>query len=197
MYVIMKKHIVVAAMAALTLALIIVGCEKITGDSKDGFQERKLLISSEDFVVVGSYSSGSPEITIPNDALDSIYRYYYSNVIGEEAEFTEAEIIDDPDIDSAYVYIFLYGNVVWNEASASLGIPVVRTEDEEYVVSAVCNTSAWSCTGDDCSSCSPNRNWFLGKVTGCSCNDEEGHCNHTVSGKSFMEWVVKVIPLFS
>lgn len=193
----MKKHIIVMIIAGFAFALIIIGCEKIGGDSTDYLQENRLFIRSEGQTVVGSYSSGSPEITIPNDALDSIYRYYFSNVLGDEAEFIEAEIIDDPDIDSAYVYIFLYGNITWNEASAILGIPVERTEDEEYIILAASNTSAWSCVGDDCSSCSPNRKWALGKVTGCTCNDEDGNCNHTVSGKSFMEWVMDVVDIFT
>jgi hypothetical protein len=79
---IMKKIFFSIVTSIIVLgSLFIVQCNKNDTtflEEKDQTEEIKSI--SDEVAVVGSFSSGSPKITISEQALDSLYQWYYASL---------------------------------------------------------------------------------------------------------------------
>ena len=146
-----------------------------------------LLIAQEN---VADYTSGSFTIYLNQSQkqtlLDTIKSRYQI-----QGCTLDSVVIDDQSpstLDSA-AYIVVYATC--GDNSYSFGFFLTKEENHGSIIYSVNNNSAsaskaWACQGVNCTSCKPERDWFLGPVTGCECKKAGGsgssYCNHLISG---------------
>jgi len=153
---------------------------------------------------IGSYYSGSFTLDLTGGERNTVWdtiaaRNGYTGATLDSVGFIDQ---DPSTVDSA-AYIVFYGAYHGNKIT--VGYYVSKSSNHgviEYFIDDD-NTSverAWQCTPPttDCSSkaCTPERNWFLGPVVGCSCSSaSEVKCTLINSGPGWWVGVLGVLTL--
>ncbi len=173
-------------------------------------QSNRYFLSSEisdTMVVVGNFNSGEANLTIPEEALDSFFRWYFYT-IDENVVYSSAEIDDDLSNNNGYVYL-IFNGLSLDYESRILGLELRRDyTDSIYYISTEKPGGKWTCTGVNCDGCSPRRKagrWS--KVIGCDCSgspidpDKPSGCKHSTSGggngSTWIGILVKIITIFT
>ncbi len=141
--------------------------------------------------VIGTYSSGSPVMSVPSSIFKEPFEHATLQVYSLEVNFESAFIFDSPEEESV-PYLVLAGHENETGHSFVIGIEILRASGN-YLMDppSSFDRAHWKCSGSPCSSCSPERGRF-GGVTGCVCNSV-GFCNHESSG-GFLLWLEAVWP---
>ncbi len=147
-------------------------------------------------VTIGTYQSGEPEVVLPYEVVDSLYKWYFRT---SDVQMHQYSIFDNPEIEKAVVYMIIEGYDIITNESRIVGFELNRDKRNKtyyaYSNGSSSSSASWSCTGVNCNGCSPRRKWFLGRVVGCDCTGkpihagEESGCNHSCSGGNGGQWV--------
>lgn len=136
-----------------------------------------LLISIVSFsqTKVGSYSSGSFTIDLSPSQKNLVFDSIVAR-LGLHSCTLDSVVINDQDpskIDSVSYLIFY---MTCGGAQTSFGLYLTKQQVSHSVNYRMDDdgtsvAGAWSCTSSgNCTQCGPKRNWFLGPVVGCNCN---------------------------
>lgn len=134
---------------------------------------------------VATYDGSTKTISVP---LDHDYYFQIADsfgvIFGGSDYVIDSVVIDDEDptvIDSiAYLTFYVSSE---REGGFAIGFPTTKFATEEgntdYYIDPGSGDEqqqqyaarSWKCTHNgDCTQCKPDRNWFLGPVVGCKCN---------------------------
>ncbi|MGM0642120.1 MAG: hypothetical protein ACQESN_11935 [Thermotogota bacterium] len=194
----MKRDIISITLTIIALMFVIVACEKITDNPSNESNEADLSImanSEGEFpIVFGSYSSGSPEITIEMAAIDSLYKRYYFEKNESIVSMNEAEIVENSNEETADAYLVISGINDNTEESRVLGLPLMKDEEnEDYLIKRMVPTGHYECIAENCNHCEGS---YSG---GCNCvgepidEDAPSGCNHNTSGGIGWDDIIDII----